>query len=187
MKEPGADEQSDLAREIRNGDRAAEAALVRTFAPAISAMMQARTRESASVPDLVQDVMLAVLQALRRGEVREPEKLAAFIRGVARNVANTWVRDRVRRSREDPLEDDSAVQAAVDPVESGERVRLVREALAELNPTDREILVKTLVDGEKPGAIASRLRLGVEVVRQRKSRAIKKVADYIKKAVTNDA
>jgi hypothetical protein len=40
-----------------------------------------------------------------------------------------------------------------------------------------------LVRGEKPGAIASRLRMGVDVVRQRKSRAVKKVADFVKKAV----
>jgi RNA polymerase sigma factor (sigma-70 family) len=109
--------------------------------------------------------------------------LAAFIRGVTRNIANSWVRDRVKRSREDPLEENSAIHTPGDPAEAADRQRLVRDALDQLNDTDREILMQTLVRGEKPGAIASRLRLGVDVVRQRKSRAVKKVADFVKRAV----
>jgi RNA polymerase sigma-70 factor (ECF subfamily) len=183
MNEPSAEQQSDLAREIRNGDRTAEAVLVRTFSPPVEAMLRARTRDPSSIADLRQDVMIAVLEAVRAGDVREPEKLAAFIRGVTRNIANSWVRDRVKRSREDPLEENSAIHTPGDPAEAADRQRMVRDALDQLNDTDREILMQTLVRGEKPGAIASRLRLGVDVVRQRKSRAVKKVADFVKKAV----
>jgi len=56
----------------------------------------------------------------------------------------------------------------------------VRQALAELEPTDREILQMTLVQGLKPGVIAAALGLSSEVVRQRKSRATKKVAGFVK-------
>jgi len=39
----------------------------------------------------------------------------------------------------------------------------------------------TLVEGRKPGEIAAALGLTAEVVRMRKSRAVKKVADLVKK------
>ena len=65
-----------------------------------------------------------------------------------------------------------------DPSQSAEdqqRAQLVRRAVSELESDDRRILMLTLVEGLTPGEIASRLRLSPEVVRQRKSRAIKKV------------
>jgi DNA-directed RNA polymerase specialized sigma24 family protein len=55
----------------------------------------------------------------------------------------------------------------------------VRGALARLNRADRGILLLTLVDGLKPAEIASRLGLTAEVVRVRKSRALKKVVDRV--------
>jgi RNA polymerase sigma-70 factor (ECF subfamily) len=172
--------QPDFARDIRNGERTAEADLVRTFCPAVTAMLHARTRDPGVVPDLVQDVMIAVIQALRAGDMREPDKLQAYIRGVTRNIANSWLRDHIRRSRDEPIMPDSAILAACDPAEQSDRQRMVTEALDTLSPSDREILMKTLVDGDKPGAIAAQMRLGVDVVRQRKSRAVKKVAEYIR-------
>jgi RNA polymerase sigma-70 factor (ECF subfamily) len=171
----------DFVRHIRNGEKSAEADLVREFSPAVTAMLHARTRDPEAVADLVQDVMIAVIQALRAGDVREPDKLPAYIRGVTRNIANSWLRDHIRRSRDEAIEPDSAILAASDPAEDADRERLVAEALDTLSPSDREILMKTLVDGHKPGAIAAQMRLGVDVVRQRKSRAIRKVAEYIQK------
>ena len=57
---------------------------------------------------------------------------------------------------------------------------MVRQALEQLDVTDQNILMRTLVGGEKPGEIAQRLGLSSEVVRQRKSRAVKKVSEYIR-------
>jgi DNA-directed RNA polymerase specialized sigma24 family protein len=46
---------------------------------------------------------------------------------------------------------------------------------------DRKILQMTLVDGLKPGVIASRLNLNPDVVRQRKLRAIRRVTGLLKR------
>jgi antitoxin HigA-1 len=81
-----------LVEGIVPGDRAAEAALVQRFAPSVTVMLRARTRGGSAVPDLVQDVLLAVLQALRAGTLRDPLKLAPFVHGVTRNVANGYLR-----------------------------------------------------------------------------------------------
>ena len=72
-----------------------------------------------------------------------------------------------------------ASPASSDPIEIAEREALVRRALDRLDRTDREILLRTLIEGEKPGVIAEALGLSPEMVRQRKSRAIKKVRDLV--------
>jgi DNA-directed RNA polymerase specialized sigma24 family protein len=49
---------------------------------------------------------------------------------------------------------------------------------------DRQILRLTLVDGCKPGEIAQNLKLHPDVVRARKSRALKKIRQAITSRVT---
>ena len=54
-----------------------------------------------------------------------------------------------------------------------------------LDETDREILNLTLLKGMKPGEIAAELDLSDEVVRQRKSRAVKRIAERIRSLSQN--
>jgi RNA polymerase sigma-70 factor (ECF subfamily) len=176
-----AQEQSTLAERIRSREPAAEEELVHLFADRIRFLVFARTGDREIAPDLTQDVMLAVVRALRDGHLRDADRLAAFVYGTARNVINNHLRTRSRLPAEDPL--DGALQAAStpDPVEDSERVAVVRRALATLDATDRKILWLTLVEGLKSGEIALRLGLAAEVVRTRKSRATKKMADSVKR------
>ena len=129
--------------------------------------------------DLLQDVLVAVLMALRKGQLREPDKLPAFVLSIARNMAQAYLRDRSRESHDEFPEEGIASPASSDPIEIAEREALVRRALDRLDRTDREILLRTLIEGEKPGVIAEALGLSPEMVRQRKSRAIKKVRDLV--------
>jgi DNA-directed RNA polymerase specialized sigma24 family protein len=52
-------------------------------------------------------------------------------------------------------------------------------ALAELGPADREVLLLTLVEGLKPGQIATRIGVTADVARTRKSRALKRIMDVL--------
>ena len=175
-------EQSSLAERVRGHEPSAEEELVRLFADRVSVLAFARTRDRELARDLTQDVMLAVVLALRNGHLRETERLAAFVYGTARNVINNYLRARSRVPRIDPL-DVELVAAATrpDPVENSERVGLVRQALRLLDSTDRQILRLTLTEGLKPGEIAARLGLTSEVVRTRKSRALKKTVERMKR------
>ena len=177
------EEQGSLAARIQSGDRSAEVDLVRWFGGRILALLIARTRDPDAAQDLFQEVMLAALSSLRTGQLREPEKLAAYLQGTARNVANGYIRGRMlRRFKDDPIPIDLAAATESDAAEGVEREEMVRRALGDLDQIDRDILTRTLVDGSKPGEIASLLGLSSEAVRQRKSRAVKKVADYIRNA-----
>jgi RNA polymerase sigma factor (sigma-70 family) len=175
-----ADHASLVAR-LAQGDEAAEATLAEHFAPRLRAMMMARTRDAELARDLAQDALIALLQALRHGQLRDHERLPAFAHGIARNIVNNFFRTRQREPQSQPLLDEMAVYSHSDDPEEQERLTLVRKGLADLSPGDREILKMTLADGLKPGEIAERLGLTAEVVRARKSRAQKRIVAAIEK------
>jgi RNA polymerase sigma factor (sigma-70 family) len=162
-----------LVEGVAQGDRAAEAQLAEYLTPRIRVMMRAKTRDSELSRDLTQDAVIEVLKALRRGQLREPARLIAFVHGVARNVANNYVRTRRDDSGHEPLSE--LLAQPLDEADAHERRDLVTRGLAQISPSDREILDLVLLEGLKPGEIAERMGLAPEVVRTRKSRALKRV------------
>lgn len=174
-------QQSTLAERIRRLEPSAEEELVNLFSDRIALLVRTRTRDPEASRDLTQEVLLAVVLALRDGQLREAERLAAFVYGTARNLINNYLRTRSRLPREDSIDAELHPANLQDPFENTERDALVRNALGVLDLIDRRILLLTLVKGLKPGEIAARLGLTAEVVRTRKSRALKKATERVKK------
>src|SRR5689334_10559453 len=81
------------------GDAEAEAEFCRQMAPRIRLFGLKRLRSEAAAADLVQDVLLLVLQKLRAGAVREPERIASFVLGAARQLCIDTRRNAGRRER----------------------------------------------------------------------------------------
>jgi RNA polymerase sigma-70 factor (ECF subfamily) len=164
---------------IASGQASDEAALVEHFAPRVRAMLRARLRQADAVHDLTQDTLIAVILALRKGQLREPDRLAAFVHGVARNTANNHLRG-VHRRGEAPLDDDLVTRlVGADAAEEAERRTLVEQGLDAMAPADRQVLELTLVDGLHPREIAQRLSLSSDTVRQRKTRALKRLLSVV--------
>src|SRR5689334_14280939 len=90
-------EQGRLAARVRDGDRSAEDELVQAFSGRTFALLYARTHDPETARDLLQEVMIVSLLAIRQGQVREPERLGGFILGTAQNLANNHFRQRERR------------------------------------------------------------------------------------------
>jgi len=177
-------EMGSLAERIRLGDPAAETELVHQFRQRVFVMGVVRTRDREAARDLTQDVLLAVITALRKGQLIDQEKLAAFVHGTARNVINNHLRSQAQQPQVEPLRDDLAQIDCARELEEGERVHLVQEALEGMSQKDREILQMTLVDGKKPGEIAAVLGLTSEVVRTRKMRASRRIAQLVEKRMS---
>ena len=173
-------EQATLVEKVRAGDEAAEARVAEVFSPAIKAMARARSRGGTDPQDVCQDVLIAVIRALRDGQLREAGRLAAFVAGVARNVINTEIRS--RRSRPAEALDETAAPVADlrEEMARRDRTRMLRAALAEVSDADRQILVLTLVHGLKSGEVADRLALEPQVVRARKSRALRRLTERLR-------
>ena len=173
--------QITLVERVRSRDGPAEEELVQLFSDRIAFLVRTRTRDPEAARDLTQDVLMAVVLALRNGQLREADRLAAFVYGTARNVINNYLRTRSRVPREDAIDDDlHPANRSQDPLEDTERATLARHALGILDSLDRRILLLTLVEGLKPGEIAARLGLTSEVIRTRKSRALKKAIERVK-------
>ena len=168
-----------LPERIRQGDPAAETELVNQFSQRIFVMGLVRTRDREVARDLAQDVLLAVITALRKGQLLDKDKLAAFVHGTARNVINNHLRSTAQKPHFEALRDDVAQIDSSNEIEDAERARLVEDALRDMRQQDREILRMILVEGKKPGEIAVALGLTAEVVRTRKLRASKKIADLL--------
>src|SRR5579863_3517022 len=91
---------ADLVRQIGLGnDRAAEAELFRRMAPRVRLYGWRHLRDQHAADDLVQQVLMTTLEALRAGRLREPEKLASFVLGTCRMTVLDVRRNAQRKER----------------------------------------------------------------------------------------
>ena len=163
--QPGPDPIVDLVHRIVSGDPAAEAELVRRFSRALTFLLRRLTRDDAAAEDLYQETFRLVLEKVRRGEVREPERLPGFVSSMARNLFLSSARRGGRRQKWHG--DPEAAEAAPDPAPgqlagllSRERAAIVRRVLQELkNDRDREILSRYYIADQDKEAICRDLDL----------------------------
>ncbi|MCL4811193.1 MAG: RNA polymerase sigma factor [Vicinamibacteraceae bacterium] len=173
--------QRHIVERIAEGDPSGEHDLAAIFERRIRLMLAARLRDHDAALEVTQDTLLAVITALRKGQLRNAESLAAFVHGIARNLANNFLRTRQESPRFVEVTPELPLAAPAHDFEGQERLALVRKAMGRLDPTDRTILLRTLLEGLKPGEIARDLGVSSEVVRTRKSRALKKVIEHVER------
>jgi len=175
----GAEESASLARRIHRGDRTAEATLVRHYCDCVFAMAVARTHDRDAARELMDDVLMAVIMALRQGSVRDCDHLGGFVHGTAVNTINSYLRRQRHRLTTVALDPGLPIRDSRDDYASQDRQRMARDAMALLDEQDRRILLLSLAEGLKPGEIAARLNLSPAVVRQRKCRALRAIVTYV--------
>jgi len=97
-------EDAELARRIAaagaTADSAAETELYRRLGPRVRLYGLRHLRDPHAAHDLMQQVLLMTLERLRRGMLREPEKLASFVLGICRMTVleirrGTWRREKL--------------------------------------------------------------------------------------------
>jgi len=165
----------DLALRIQQGDSAAEEILARHYARRVHALSLARLRDPDLAQELVQETIIAVILALRAGRLRQPEKLTGFVLSTARNQIANHFRSEGRKPPMEEATDAIAAPAMEDLLATAERHRTLHLALGRLDRIDQEILRLNLVEHVRPDQIALRTGLSPESVRQRKSRALRKL------------
>lgn len=170
-----------LVERVAGGDRTAEEEIASYFGPRVLVMLLTRTGNREAARDLAQDVLLSVVQSLRADRVRKAESLSSFVYGTARNLLHNHFRSTKAGAREVPLTPDHDPSTPGDAFEPAERTVLVEQLLSQVGPKDREILVRTLIEGEDPTDFAEAMGLSPEAIRQRKSRSIRKIMKAIAK------
>jgi RNA polymerase sigma-70 factor, ECF subfamily len=155
----------DLVRRIVSGEPAAEAELVDRFSRALSFLSRRLTRDDTAAEDLYQETFRLVIEKVRKGELREPERLPGFVSSMARNLFLGSAR---RGGRREKWQGDSeATETAPDPAPGQlakllvkEKAAAVRGVLGELkNDRDREILSRYYIAGEDKEDICRDLEL----------------------------
>ncbi|MFL6260250.1 MAG: RNA polymerase sigma factor [Thermoanaerobaculia bacterium] len=169
-REAPEDDVAGLVRRIQGGDPAAESELVARFSRGLLLMLRRLVQNPALADDLHQETFALVLGKVRRGEVREPERLAGFIRATARNL---FIADRRKEARYSALdggrdEDEWARPeladrgpAPLDRFLADEEARQVRRLLDELRfDRDRQLLFRFYLSDDGKEEICA--DLGVE-------------------------
>ncbi len=158
----------DLVHRIVAGDGRAEAELVERFGEGLLFLLRRWTRDATTAEDLYQETLRLALEKIRRGEVREPDKLPGFLRSLAKNLSiHHYRRGAVRGERERDLEEvggeEVPSQAATDQLTHllrAEKAALVRRVIGEMPvERDRQVLFRFYIGEEDKERICADLGL----------------------------
>ncbi len=171
----------------RSGDRDAFARIIEHYQGMVSAVTLNLSGDFAQSEDLAQETFLTAWRKLP--ELREPEKLASWIYGIAKRTALHW-REKQQRN---PLQGASEIdgETAVDPRLERERTRQKREqslelvwsTVKELPETLREPLLLYYRYSKSVADIAASMGLTDDAVNQRLSRGRKMLKAEVEKQV----
>lgn len=128
--------------------------------------------------EVVQETVARGLEALRNGNLRDPQKLPAYFRGICHHVIVDTIRARSRTTSLDampePTDGNPSGDALYTLITEEERDRVAR-VLDQLTPAARECLRLSFYEGLKPAEVAVRLGEPGPRVRKRLSRALEKL------------
>ena len=166
---------ADLVPGIMRQDPEAIQEFYKRFSNGIRFVLQRNIRPE-DVDDRLQDVFLTAIQAIARGDLRDPSCLVGFIYGIVRNYIRGYIHHAVQcRERdagipsEDLLLDDSVdPEAALIERENQTMAMRVLESLA---PKERAVLRLFYLEEMSPREICARLGFTETQFRLIKSRA----------------
>jgi RNA polymerase sigma-70 factor, ECF subfamily len=174
---------SDLVRQIAAGDASGVEQLYRELRRLIRGKFLAnfsRISDGYSFEDSLHETLLIVLEAIRTGQLRDPERLPGFVRTVARRQAVAKIRTITagRKRMWVPVE----IRSPLTPearLSGMERSASLRDALDRLSLRDREILERFYLKEQPAGQICAEMQLTGTQFRLYKSRAIAKCSHLI--------
>jgi RNA polymerase sigma factor (sigma-70 family) len=138
--------------------------------------------------DILHDAFLTVVEALRRGEIREPERLMGFVRTIVRRQVASYIESAVHvRQQVAPLD----VATLLTPAEASpehrymrrQRNQIVHSALERVSPRDRQILVRFYYWEQTREEICAEMGLNETQFRLLKSRAKARFGELGKKQI----
>lgn len=140
--------------------------------------------------DRVHDVFVIVVQAIRNGTLREPERLMGFVRTVVRRQVAASIGDAIQQ-RNDHTEFEICghiADARYNPEQQairGSRLRLMFSALGRIPVRDREILVRYYLHEQPQEQICEAMALTETQFRLLKSRAKARFGEAGKRSLGN--
>lgn len=144
--------------------------LFRRFSVSVNQLVLHITGGDAEHDDVVQSVFCTLMNTIQH--VREPEKLAAWVRAVAVNAALQQLRkQRFRRLFLKRLPEANATRSFVQDVEARDLLRRAHRVLDRLPPRERVVFVLHHVEAQTLASIAETCGYSVPTAKRRLARA----------------
>jgi RNA polymerase sigma-70 factor (ECF subfamily) len=165
----------DVVERVRMGDPSGMEDLYSTFSRGIKFFLY-RQLGPQDLDDKVHDIFLIVTEAIRRGELREPERLMGYVRTVVRRQVAAHIDDAVqaRRNCSDSEMRSGLSDRRPNPERSiidQQNEELAMRVLRSLNRRDRDVLIRFYLDEQAPSQICDEMGLSETQFRLIKSRA----------------
>ncbi|HMF75699.1 MAG TPA: sigma-70 family RNA polymerase sigma factor [Bryobacteraceae bacterium] len=178
-----------LVSQIKAGQDAGMEHLYKLFSRGIRYYL-CRQLGPQELEDKVHDTFLIVVNAIKRGDLREPERLMGFVRTVVRRQVAAYIESAVHLRREQAdLETGGAIADRKQNPEQEAMVRqksaLMRSALDALSKRDRDILIRFYLMEQSQEEICKEMALTETQFRLLKSRAKAKFGDIGRKKLAS--
>ena len=136
--------------------------------------------------DRVHDLFVVIVQAIRRGDIREPERLMGFVQTVAKRQVSAHIRHVVSTRKEEiDIQSERDIRAVGRGPEQAaifrEREEMVGIVLSELTDRDREVLIRFYLKEQASEQICFEMDLTQTQFRLLKSRAKARFGELGKK------
>jgi RNA polymerase sigma-70 factor (ECF subfamily) len=162
------------------GSMTDEPAICKRYSGRIRAYGLRHLRDGAAAEDLVQQVLLVLLTALREGRLEEPERIDGYVIGICRYTIMDIRRGRARQQR---IANENArlLEAGYEAPQPLDHRRL-EECLGGLESRDRAIVLATFVDDRNADEIGESMALSAGNVRVIRHRALARLQDCMGEA-----
>ena len=174
-----------LVSQIKAGEETGMEQLYKLFSRGIRYYL-CRQLGPQELEDKVHDTFLIVVNAVRRGDLREPERLMGFVRTVVRRQVAAYIEQAVHNRREQ-ADMETGITVA-DRKQNPEQEAMIRQkaelmeiALSALSDRDREILFRFYLKEQPQEQICREMELTETQFRLLKSRAKAKFGEIGKK------
>jgi RNA polymerase sigma-70 factor (ECF subfamily) len=172
---PAGDDWTRLVGRIQQGEAAALAELYQVFGRGVRFYMY-RQLGPQDLDDRVHDAFLVVVQAIQRGDLRDPARLMGFVRTIVRRQIATRIDELVQTRREQVTLDQGPVLAdrkytPEEQASNDEQAELMKKVLRGMSSRDRDILTRFYLHEQTQDQICRDMKLTETQYRLLKSRA----------------
>lgn len=170
-----------LLPRIASGDPDAVGACLQRYSALVWSLARRFWSDVATIEDVVQEIFIELWRCADRYDPLKASE-ATFIATIARRR----MIDRRRRTSRAPLIEDVMDQdigvrdESLDQVEISDEARLAREALDQLRPEQRKVILMSVVDGLTHPEIASKTGLPLGTVKSHIRRGLDKAAQLVR-------
>lgn len=186
IKVNSAIDSTDVVNRIIRGDASAEEELVSRYAEIISLIIGQKIQRRDVTEDVSQEVFRIAIEKIRRGDLRDSEKLSGFICGIARTLALEYFRKSKRLANQEEIEKAELIidstPSQLERLCQEERDHIVREVINELKiKRDREVIYRYYIAEEDKDEICADMHLTRTQFNNVISRALQRYRElYIK-------